>query len=111
MIMDFLVVNWSSVIVVLLAIVVGLFLLKKGQKDTVYQMLFYLVMEAEAQFGGGTGLLKFSAVTTWLYDKMPTIITILFSAKQIDAMIEQAVLDMKEYLSTNSQARVLILKD
>ena len=101
--------QWISIVVVIIVIIVGLYLLRNGQKDVVYQMLFYLVLEAEKAFGGGTGELKYSAVTTWLYERLPTIIRILFTSKQIDAMIEKAVLDMKEYLGKNSQARVLIL--
>ena len=108
-IMNLITTQWTSVVTIVLVIIVGLYLLRKGQKDVVYQMLFFLVIEAEKAFGGGTGILKYSAVTTWLYERLPTIVTVLFTSKQIDAMIEQAVLDMKEYLSNNSQARVLIL--
>lgn len=107
--MNFLVANWDSVLVVVVVAIGLVVLVRKGASKQVYQILFYLVSEAEAQFGNGTGVLKYSAVTTWLYESLPTIVTILFTAKQIDEMIENAVQDMKKYLDENSQARVLII--
>lgn len=101
---------WDSILVVVLFILLLIYLLKRGANKKVNQMLFYLVIKAEEQFGGGTGNLKYAAVITWLYDKLPVILKILFTEKQIDTMIENAVQEMKEYLEKNSQARVLIIK-
>ena len=100
--------NWDSILTIILFIVFLLFLVKKGAITQVNEILFYLVVEAEREFGNGTGSLKYAAVTTWLYDRLPTIIKILFTDKQIDEMIEQAVKDMKEYLDTNKDAKLLI---
>lgn len=100
--------NWDSILTIILFIVFLLFLVKKGAIKQVNEILFYLVTEAEREFGNGTGSLKYAAVTTWLYDRLPTIIKILFTDKQIDEMIEQAVKDMKEYLDTNKDAQLLI---
>ena len=105
---DFLVLNWDSVLFVIVAALILIFLYRKGAKKKVFEMLFYLVIIAEEEFGGGTGQLKFAAVTTWIYDRLPAITKILFTAKQIDNMIEEAVERMKEYLKTNEQARNLI---
>ncbi len=105
---DFLVLNWDSVLFVIVAALILIFLYRKGAKKKVFEMLFYLVTIAEEEFGGGTGQLKFAAVTTWIYDRLPAITKILFTAKQIDNMIEEAVERMKEYLKTNEQARNLI---
>ena len=73
-------------------------------------MLFYLIIEAEKAFGGGTGQLKYAAVVTWLYERLPTIIKILFTEKQIDGMLEDAVTKMKKYLESNMDARILIIE-
>lgn len=102
--------NWDSVLVILIVLIGILFLIKRNQIQKVNEILFYLVTEAEAQFGGGTGALKYAAVVTWLYDRLPAIIRILFTAKQIDDMIEKAVKDMQNYLATNKDAKVLILE-
>lgn len=106
---EFLMNNWDSVLVVVLFILFLLYLIKKGATRQVNQILFYLVIEAEATFGGGTGQLKYAAVVTWLYEKLPTIVKILFTEKQIDLLIENAVLKMKKYLETNMDAKILIV--
>ena len=71
-------------------------------------MLFYLVCKAEELYGSGTGELKYAAVVTWIYEQLPPIMKLLFTTKQIDAYIEAAVLQMKEYLSKNNQAKCRI---
>jgi len=105
---NFLIVNWDSVLVVVVAILALIYLYKRGAKKKVFKILFYLVTLAEEEFGGGTGQLKFAAVTTWIYERLPAITKLLFTTKQIDNMIEDAVERMKDYLKTNEQARNLI---
>lgn len=105
---DFLVQHWDSILVVVLFIVACIFLVRKGSTVYVKQMLFYLVTQAEAEYGSGTGELKYAAVTAWLYERMPVILKFFFTAKQIDKLIETAVEEMKEYLSKNDYAKTLI---
>lgn len=105
---DFLAQYWDSILVVVLFIVACIFLVRKGSTVYVKQMLFYLVTQAEAEFGSGTGELKYAAVTTWLYEKMPVILKFFFTAKQIDKLIETAVTEMKEYLNKNDYAKTLV---
>lgn len=100
--------NWDSILVVIAFIVLVIYLAKRGATKKIDEMLFYLVSEAESIFGNGTGELKYAAVVTWLYEQLPTILKILFTAKQIDGMIEEAVARMKEYLQRNEQANVTI---
>lgn len=102
--LDFLVTNWDSVLLVVAFIVLLIILLKKGYKTQVNEILFYLVSKAEQEFGGGTGQLKYAAVTTWVYERLPAIAKFIFTPKQIDIMIEAAVTRMKEYLKTNESA-------
>lgn len=106
---EFLTQNWDSILVVVLFIVICIVLVRKGSSQYVKQMLFYLVTHAEAEFGSGTGELKYAAVTTWLYERMPAIIKFFFTAKQIDAMIEAAVQQMKDYLSKNDYAKSFVV--
>jgi len=100
---------WDSVLVVILFIVICIVLIRKGATSYVKQMLFYLVTQAEAEYGSGTGDLKYAAVTTWLYERMPAIVKLFFTAKQIDAMIEAAVDQMKEYLKKNASAQAFVI--
>lgn len=101
---------WDSFLAVAIFIIVVLLMIKRGATKQVKEMLFYLVTEAEKSFGGGTGALKYAAVTTWLYERLPAIVKFLFTAKQIDKMIEQAVKDMKDYLDKNISANLLVME-
>lgn len=110
MMISLLIANLDSVLVVVLFILAMVYMVKKGATKQVNGMLFYLVSEAEREFGSGTGALKYSAVTTWLYERLPVIIKLLFTDKQIDKMIENAVTDMKEYLGKNINAFNIIVE-
>lgn len=105
---DFIALHWSSVLVVVLFIVALIILVKRGYSKYVKQICFYLVCEAEAQFGSGTGSLKYAAVTSWLYDRLPAVCKFFFTEKQIDKLIEDAVSKMKNWLSLNDKANTLI---
>jgi hypothetical protein len=106
---NFIITNWDSVLVVILFIVACIVLARKGSAVYVKQMLFYLVTQAEAEYGAGTGNLKYAAVTTWLYERIPAILKFFFTAKQIDKMIEAAVEQMKEYLKKNTSAQAFVV--
>lgn len=111
MLLSFITANWLPIIVVIVAILlVGLLVIlwRNGYKKQVAQILFYLVTQAEQQFGGGTGELKFAAVSTWIYERLPWYIKLFFTTKQIDMMIEEAVTAMKGYLDENTKAKALV---
>ena len=105
---NFIVNYWSSILAVLALIVVLVILVKKGYTKYAKQICFYLVCKAESEFGGGTGALKYAAVTAWLYDKLPAVCKFFFTEKQIDTLIEDAVTQMKEWLKANNKANTLI---
>jgi hypothetical protein len=91
--------------IAMLGVAVIMFILARvGYKRQVSEILFYLVVLAEKQFGGGTGEIKFSAVTTWIYEKMPVVLHLLFTQQEIGNLIELAVTRMKEYLAQNQKA-------
>ena len=106
--LDFFVNYWDSILVVVAFIALCVILCRRGATPYVKQMLFYLVTEAERLFGGGTGELKYAAVTTWIYEHLPAIVRFFFTAKQIDKLIEEAVDEMQEYLSKNAKANAVV---
>lgn len=106
--LNFLLANWGNIAFIAAVIVVAIILFRIGQQKKIKQMLLYLVTKAEKEFGGGTGELKFSAVSTWLYEKMPSLAKFLFTKKQIDEFIEEAVDWMKMYLTTNVKAKAVV---
>ena len=85
---------------VVLAIAAILLFVAKGKyRKIAKQILLSLVVSAEKKFGGGTGDVKFSYVWEKLYERMPFIVRLLFTADDIANMIEDAVSHMKECLS------------
>lgn len=99
--------TYITIAIAVLAVVAGYFAIRYGYKEQVMKVLFYLVTKAEKQLGGGTGELKFAAVTTWLYERFPLALRFFFTTKQVDELIELAVQKMKEYLEKNSKAAEL----
>nr|DAT14966.1 MAG TPA: holin [Caudoviricetes sp.] len=103
--LEFIKANLYDILTVIVFVVGCVFLIRRGYESKVKEMLLYLVCKAEELYGSGTGELKYSAVVTWVYEKLPPIMRLLFTTKQIDCYIEAAVLQMKEYLSKNNQAK------
>lgn len=98
--MEYLMANWESLVVVLVFIAGLLVLLRFGKVDTVRKIVLSLVVQAEKTLGSGTGELKYAYVIDHLYDKLPAIISFLFTKKEIDNMIEDSVKKLKDVLSS-----------
>ena len=96
---EFIQANLASIIVVIIAIIGLLVLYKLGKKDTVKKIVLALVVQAEKTLGSGTGELKYAMVIDAIYNKLPSILRFLFTKKEIDMFIEEAVIKMKEVLS------------
>ncbi len=101
--------NIMIALAALLVIVALLILLQTKYKKQAAEVLLYLVTQAEAQLGGGTGQLKYSAVTMWLYERLPGLARLLLPAKVIDRMIEETVEYMREYLEANEKAKEIVV--
>lgn len=94
---DFIVANWTSILVVLVFIAVIVFLAVRGKKKIIYKMLYTLVTEAEKQYGAGTGSIKFAEVMTKIYSMLPTIIKVFITYETLEKWIENALEDAKEH--------------
>ena len=99
--LDFIKTNYAEILMIIIAIAGIFFGLRSKYAAQVKQGLLFLVTEAERQFGGGTGQLKFAAVSNWAYEKLPAFARFFLSANVIDSMIENAVMAMKELLKGN----------
>lgn len=76
-------------------------LIKRGETKILKQILFNLVTQAEKQFGSGTGSLKYAAVADWIYQRIPAILKLLFTSKDIETMIESVLEEAKKAWGTN----------
>lgn len=104
-ILAFLAANWDSVLVVLAFLVVIVVLIKRGETKILEKILFNLVTQAEKQFGGGTGSLKFAAVADWIYQRIPAVLKLLFTEKDIANMIEAALEEAKKAWGANGNLK------
>ncbi len=93
-----------NIAIVLVAIMSLIWMWKKGYRKQVKEILLILVIQAEKAWGSGTGAVKFSEV----YNKLPTIVTLLFTRNDIEQMINDAVEQMKRYIESNSAVRSIV---
>ena len=107
-IIQFLFANWDSVLVVLAFLALIVVLVKRGETKVLNKVLFSLVTQAEKQFGGGTGKLKLAAVSDWIYQRIPAVLKLLFSEKDIEKLIESALEEAKKAWGTNGNLAAYI---
>ena len=88
--------NIVGILIVLLALTL---LYRIGHKATVKKLILGLVVRAEKKLGSGTGELKYAEVVVELYERLPTILRWLFTEKDIDQFIEEAVAKLKDVLA------------
>lgn len=102
-IFDFIVQYWDSILIVIGFIILMLVLIKRGETVILKQILFNLVTKAEQMYGDGTGKLKYAAVADWLYQRIPVVLKFLFTAKDIEHMIESVLEAAKIAWGTNDK--------
>lgn len=104
--------NEYIIIAIIIALAVGFyFLMQTKYKKEVSVALLYLVSQAEVQFGAGTGQLKYSAVASWLWERLPSSARFFLPYSLIERLIEDAVKAMKIYLEQNVAAQALIIPE
>lgn len=96
---------WRNALAFLALIVV---LIKRGETAVLNRILFGLVTKAEKEFGDGTGKLKLAAVSDWIYQRIPAVLKLLFSEKDIEKLIESALEEAKKAWGTNGNLAAYI---
>ena len=107
-ILAFLLANWDSVLVVLVFLGLIVVLVKRGETAVLKKILFGLVTQAEKEFGGGTGKLKLATVSDWIYQRIPAVLKLLFSQKDIESLIESALEEAKKAWGNNEKIAAYI---
>ncbi|MBM7615723.1 hypothetical protein [Alkaliphilus hydrothermalis] len=99
LILEFLNNYWVEIIATLVFIGLVILTYKKSNDEVVRNIILALVVEAEKLLGSGTGPLKYEMVVDRLYELLPMPLRVIFTKKQIDRMIEEAVQFLKEQLA------------
>jgi hypothetical protein len=100
-VLNFLLSNWDSVLVVLAVLAGGVVLIAKKEYAVLDKIVLALVTEAEKKYGGGTGAVKLAAVVDWLYPKIPAIIRLFISERQIEQIIERVLAEAQKKWESN----------
>ena len=115
--MEWLVENWA-LIVALISVVIGVIatirrfygLPRQEQIEAIKAWLLYAVIEAEKEFGGGTGKLKLRQVYDAFVTKFPWAAKVvpfdLFSV-----WVDEVLVDMRELLQNNQALKTYVMEE
>ena len=89
MIMDFIVNNWSLMLIVVL-VIAGLISLIINDKKKAKEWLLLAVIEAEKEFGSKTGVIKLRAVYNMFLTTFP-VLSKFISFEQFSQMVDEVL--------------------
>lgn len=107
-ILKWLLVNWDSVLLVILVAALIIYLIKTGQTKILKQIAVKFVTDAEGECGNGTGIIKLSEVVAKLYGHLPSIVRVLFTEKQLVKIAESVLEEAKKKWETNENLATYI---
>lgn len=105
---EFLNANLGNILVVFIVIIAIIIGVRLGYIKQIKQILLAIVIEAESKFGEKTGKLKFAYVAGQIYKFLPSIARVFISVDLIEELINDAVEDMKDYLTENKTASAVV---
>lgn len=105
---NFVLQNWDSIILILAIATVLIIFYYKGEKKIFYRILYALITEAEAQYGGKTGALKKAAVISYIYGMIPGILKIFITQTRLENWIEEVLIYAKETWALNAGIQMYI---
>ena len=109
-ILKWLLINWDSVLLVVLVIALIIYLIKTGQTKILKQIAIKLVTDAEGECGNGTGIIKLSDVVAKLYAYLPGVVKLLFTEKQLEDIAEAVLKEVKKKWESNNNLTTYIEK-
>lgn len=91
---------WDDIALVVIFVIVMVILVKNGKKTLVQRIVYALVVEAEKVLGSGTGAEKKAWAIAAIYQRLPYLLRLIFSQKDIESFIEDGVQKLKKALQT-----------
>lgn len=107
-ILQFIIKYWDSILLIVLVMGFVIYLIKTGQTKVLKQIAVKLVTEAEGEYGSGTGIVKKSAVVSWLYNHLPAILKIIFTEKDLENIVETVLEEAKKKWEANENLSTYI---
>lgn len=102
-IIEFLISNWSDITLVAAVLFIVIYSSFTDKIDYLKAELFALVTEAEKVYGGKSGQMKLLYVIRKVYSRMPVILRIFLSEKQLEKIVEKVLQKAKKSWSENNK--------
>lgn len=100
--------NWDSVLLIVIVIALIIYLIKTGQTKILKQIAIKFVTDAEGECGDGTGIIKLSEVVAKMYTYLPSVVRILFTEKQLVQIAESVLAEAKKKWEANENLTTYI---
>lgn len=107
--------NWAcnnpiTTFVMLIIVIALVIYVYNNKKDLLFKAVLYAVAKAEDTWGSDTGRIKFAEVYTYVKKEFP-LLTLFFTKAQLTAIIENALVELKEILATKVAKEEKIQKE
>ncbi len=102
-ILKWLLVNWDSVLLIVLVLSLITYLVKNGQTKILKQIAVKFVADAEGECGAGTGIIKLSDVVAKLYSYLPNVVRVFFTERQLVKIAESVLAEAKKKWETDEK--------
>ncbi len=93
---EFIITNWSDILIILSVTFLMIYSFFTNKLDYLKAQIFSLVTEAEKLFGSKSGESKLMFVVEKIYPKMPMILKLFLSEKQLVNLIENVLIKAKK---------------
>lgn len=100
--------NIEFILTLICAIVVCIWLARRGQLAKIKQIILSLCVDAEITYGGGTGEIKKSSVLQAVYDLLPGWAKLLISGSTLSKLVEDGKTQMDELADGNATVMSLL---
>jgi len=100
--------NWDSALLFVAVVTAAVILYKRGEIALLKTVMFKLVTKAEQEYGGGTGELKKAAVVEWIYERLPAVLRVIVSQREIERLIDEVLEYAKKKWAANKDYKTYI---
>ena len=100
--------NLDFILTTICAIVICIYLARRGQLKKIREIILSLCTNAEIEYGGGTGEIKRSSVIEAVYDLLPSWAKLIVSEATISRLVEEGKTQMDELANINDSIKNLI---
>ena len=102
-ILTWIIANWDSIAVLLVALIGLIVYIRKNGVNAIKALLLAWITEVEAEYGGGTGLLKKAKVAAKIYAMLPGVLKIIIPERVISLVIESGLKYAKKVWAENDK--------